>query len=170
MNKGITVNRNSDGTYNIEGKLENGNCLPQHIYINPETDRTETKEIGGINYSITQEFGENYHIKATFEAYGSSDGKNQYYQYDEKNHSLKHLITDEEVAEKTKQATIAQMLLRNQNNEKSDNDRCLTVNEMLGFYEQILKQFGLYGSSATYKTKLDKAKSDYLSTIDAKRC
>lgn len=170
LNKGITVNRNSDGTYNIEGKLENGNCLPQHIYINPETDRTETKEIGGINYSITQEFGTNYHIKATFSAYVSSSDKNKvYYEYDKDSHTLRHLITDEELTEKQKQTILAQILLRNQNNQREEDcDKNITVNEMLGFYEQILKQFGLYGSSATYKTKLDKAKTDYLSTIDAK--
>lgn len=165
---GVKITKKDEKKYEITSSLPNKDCLPPNVCTSEESKRTETEEKDGIKYSITQEFGENYHIKATFEAYGSSDGKNQYYQYDEKNHSLKHLITDEEVAEKTKQATIAQMLLRNQNNEKSDNDRCLTVNEMLGFFEEVLKQFGLYGSSATYKTKLDKAKSDYLSTIDAK--
>ena len=33
--------------------------------------------------------------------------------------------------------------------------------------EEILKQFGLYGSSQAYKIKLDTARSNYLSTIDA---
>lgn len=166
---GVKITKKQDEKkYQITSSLPNKDCLPPNVCTSEESKRTETEEKDGIKYSITQEFGENYHIKATFEAYGSSDGKNQYYQYDEKNHSLKHLITDEEVAEKTKQATIAQMLLRNQNNQREEDDTNITVNQMLGFFEEVLKQFGLYGSSATYKTKLDKAKSDYLSTIDAK--
>lgn len=168
-NKGITVNRNSDGTYNIEGKLEGEDCLPPHIYISPETDRTEKKEIGGINYSIRQEFGTNYYIEATFSAYVSSSDKNKvYYEYDKNSHTLRHLITDEEFTEKQKQANAAQILLRNQNNQREEDDTNLTVNKMLGFFEEVLKQFGLYGSSINYKTKLDRAKAAYIDTLDAK--
>ena len=109
-----------------------------------------------------------YTITAKFKAWvtgedntaWSNDEEQDGYSYDETNHTL--TLT-------TPTGVIAQMLLRNQNNQRDEDcDKNITVNEMLGFYEQILKQFGLYGSSATYKTKLDKAKSDYLSTIDAK--
>lgn len=169
LNTGITVNRNSDGTYNIEGTLKGKDCLPPHIYINPETDRTEKKEIGGITYYITPEFGTNYHITATFSAYVSSSDKNKvYYEYDKNSHTLRHLITDEEFTEKQKQANAAQILLRNQNNQREEDDTNLTVNQMLGFFEEVLKQFGLYGSSINYKTKLDRAKAAYIDTLDAK--
>lgn len=109
-----------------------------------------------------------YTITAKFKAWvtgednkaWSNDEEQDGYSYDKTNHTL--TLT-------TPNGAIAQILLRNQNNQRDEDcDKNITVNEMLGFYEQILKQFGLYGSSATYKTKLDKAKSDYLSTIDAK--
>ena len=143
--------------------------MPPHIYLNPETERRETKKIGGITYYITQEFGTNYHIEAEFSAYVSSSDKNKvYYEYDKDSHTLRHLITDEELTEKQKQANAAQNLLRNQNNQREEDDTNLTVNQMLGFFEEVLKQFGLYGSSINYKTKLDRAKAAYIDTLDAK--
>ena len=39
---------------------------------------------------------------------------------------------------------------------------------MLAFYEAILEQFEFFGTSTAYKTKLDTARENYISTIDAK--
>lgn len=126
----------------------------------------------GVTYTVIDNGAEaeskRYTITAKFKAWvtgkdnkaWSNDKEQDGYSYNKTNHTL--TLT-------TPNGVIAQMLLRNQNNQRDEDcDKNITVNEMLGFYEQILKQFGLYGSSATYKTKLDKAKSDYLSTIDAK--
>ena len=118
---------------------------------------------------MTNEFGENYTIKASFKAYVSSLNENEkYYDYDQEKHTLKHLITKKEVDEKINKATIAQMLLRNQNNQREENDKNITVKEMLGFFEEVLKQFGTFGSTSSYKIKLDNARNDYITSLDAK--
>ena len=170
--KQVTVKKNGD-TINLSGQ-----GLPSGV---EETDGKETIQVStpghaqgtsnGVKYSVIDKGSkaqQRYSITAKFKAWvtgedntaWSNDEKQDGYSYDETNHTL--TLT-------TPTGVIAQMLLRNQNNQRDEDcDKNITVNEMLGFYEQILKQFGLYGSSATYKTKLDKAKSDYLSTIDAK--
>lgn len=170
--KQVTVKKNGD-TINLSGQ-----GLPSGV---EETDGKETIQVStpghaqgtsnGVKYSVIDKGSkaqQRYSITAKFKAWvtgedntaWSNDEKQDGYSYDETNHTL--TLT-------TPNGAIAQILLRNQNNQRDEDcDKNITVNEMLGFYEQILKQFGLYGSSATYKTKLDKAKSDYLSTIDAK--
>lgn len=166
--KQVTVKKNGD-TINLSGQ-----GLPSGV---EETDGKKTIQVStpghaqgtsnGVSYTVIHNGGNSYSITARFKAFvsgesstWSNDEKQDGYSYDETNHTL--TLT-------TPTGVIAQILLRNQNNQRDEDcDKNITVNEMLGFYEQILKQFGLYGSSATYKTKLDKAKSDYLSTIDAK--
>ena len=166
--KQVTVKKNGD-TINLSGQ-----GLPSGV---EETDGKKTIQVStpghaqgtsnGVSYTVIHNGGNSYSITARFKAFvsgesstWSNDEKQDGYSYDETNHTL--TLT-------TPNGAIAQILLRNQNNQRDEDcDKNITVNEMLGFYEQILKQFGLYGSSATYKTKLDKAKSDYLSTIDAK--
>ena len=170
--KQVTVKKNGD-TINLSGQ-----GLPSGV---EETDGKKTIQVStpghaqgtsnGVKYSVIDKGSkaqQRYSITAKFKAWvtgedntaWSNDEKQDGYSYDETNHTL--TLT-------TPNGAIAQILLRNQNNQRDEDcDKNITVNEMLGFYEQILKQFGLYGSSATYKTKLDKAKSDYLSTIDAK--
>lgn len=107
-----------------------------------------------------------YTITATFNAWvkgdnstWNNDEEQDGYSYDKTNHTL--TLT-------TPNGAIAQILLRNQNNQREEDDTNLTVNKMLGFFEEVLKQFGLYGSSINYKTKLDRAKAAYIDTLDAK--
>ena len=101
-----------------------------------------------------------YSITAKFNAWVSNDGTNQDgYSYDTTNHTL--TLT-------TPNAIIAQMLLRNQNNQREENDKNITVKEMLGFFEEVLKQFGTFGSTSSYKIKLDNARNDYITSLDAK--
>ena len=161
---GLEVQKQEDGTYKL-----NGRNYPPNVCSSSFNKRTETQIINGVTYSVTNEFGENYTIKASFKAYVSSLNENEkYYDYDQEKHTLKHLITKKEVDEKTKQATIAQMLLRNQNNQREENDKNITVKEMLGFFEEVLKQFGTFGSTSSYKIKLDNARNDYITSLDAK--
>lgn len=161
----------SSGKFNLSGT-----CLPNGVSEKTEDDGDDYQYQGtsnGVTYTVIDngaeaESGERYSITAKFKAWVTGEEQNAWnndeeqdgYSYDKTNHTL--TLT-------TPNGAIVQILLRNQNNQRDEDcDKNITVNEMLGFYEQILKQFGLYGSSATYKTKLDKAKSDYLSTIDAK--
>lgn len=124
----------------------------------------------GVSYTIqdkgAQNSGGRYEIHASFKAWvtGNSDTWNNDeqqngYRYNPQSHSL--TLT-------TPTGVIAQMLFRNDKNQRGENDKNITVGEMLDFYEAILNQFGLYGSTTAYKTKLDKARSDYLATLDAK--
>lgn len=161
---GLEVQKQGDGTYKL-----NGRNYPPNVCLSSFDKRTETQIINGVTYSVTNEFGENYTIKASFKAYVSSLNENEkYYDYDQEKHTLKHLITKEEVDEKINKATIAQMLLRNQNNQREENDKNITVKEMLGFFEEVLKQFGTFGSTSSYKIKLDNARNDYITSLDAK--
>ena len=161
---GLEVQKQGDGTYKL-----NGRNYPPNVCSSSFNKRTETQIINGVTYSVTNEFGENYTIKASFKAYVSSLNENEkYYDYDQEKHTLKHLITKEEVDEKINKATIAQMLLRNQNNQREENDKNITVKEMLGFFEEVLKQFGTFGSTSSYKIKLDNARNDYITSLDAK--
>ena len=163
--KQVTVKKNGD-TINLSGQ-----GLPSGVEkkgADKQDDIQYQETINGVSYTVIHNGGNSYSITAKFKAWvtgeynkaWSNDEEQDGYSYNKTNHTL--TLT-------TPTGVIAQMLLRNQNNQRDEDcDKNITVNEMLGFYEQILKQFGLYGSSATYKTKLDKAKSDYLSTIDAK--
>lgn len=161
---GLEVQKQGDGTYKL-----NGRNYPPNVCSSSFDKRTETQIINGVTYSVTNEFGENYTIKASFKAYVSSLNENEkYYDYDQEKHTLKHLITKKEVDEKINKATIAQMLLRNQNNQREENDKNITVKEMLGFFEEVLKQFGTFGSTSSYKIKLDNARNDYITSLDAK--
>ena len=162
---GLEVQKQENDTYKVTGK----DGYPKNVNFSDSNERTETQIINGVTYSVTNEFGENYTINASFKAYVSSlDENEKYYDYDQEKHTLKHLIPKEEVVEKTKQATIAQMLLRNQNNQREENDKNITVKEMLGFFEEVLKQFGTCGSTSSYKIKLDNARNDYITSLDAK--
>lgn len=168
----VTLGRDYTIQQDTSGKfILTGTDLPSGVEKKGADKQDDTQyqgTINGVSYTVIHNGGNSYSITAKFKAWvtgedntaWSNDEEQDGYSYNKTNHTL--TLT-------TPTGVIAQMLLRNQNNQRDEDcDKNITVNEMLGFYEQILKQFGLYGSSATYKTKLDKAKSDYLSTIDAK--
>lgn len=151
---------------NNTGFILSGQGLPSGVAEKSASEGDSTQYQGtsnGVTYYVVdngQDKGDyRYSISASFKTWvNKNDTNEKNYIYDQTNHTLS--LT-------TPTGVIAQMLLRNNNNERNEDcDRNITVNEMLGFYEEILKQFGLYGSSQAYKIKLDTARSNYLSTID----
>ena len=152
---------------NNTGFILSGQGLPSGVKKKSASEGDSTQYQGtsnGVTYYVVdngQDKGDyRYSISASFKTWvNKNDTNEKNYIYDQTNHTLS--LT-------TPTGVIAQMLLRNNNNERNEDcDRNITVNEMLGFYEEILKQFGLYGSSQAYKIKLDTARSNYLSTIDS---
>ena len=161
---GVEITKNDDGTFNITKTLNTKDYLPNYIIPTEEADRQSTIDSNGITYTIQQELGDKYKIKAVFSAYSSSE--EDYYTYDQSSHTLSHLIDDNEVNQLNKAAHCAEKLLDIVNGTGNSNDKTITVEDMLVFYEALLNQFKPYNSSAAYKRKLDSARSDYLSTID----
>ncbi|OLA94904.1 MAG: hypothetical protein BHW64_01555 [Candidatus Melainabacteria bacterium LEY3_CP_29_8] len=160
---GWTITKNDDGTFNVERKGTK-DYLPNFIRETQDSERQFTQTVDGVTYTIRNEFGTEYKIAATFEAYSSKD-KN-YYTYNQSNHSLHHLITEEEAMQHNQNYETAQKLLNIVNGTGSGEEQNITVEEMLGFYEALLAQFKPYDSSADYKTKLNQARMNYLDTID----
>ncbi len=157
-----TIQQDTSGNFNLSGQ-----GLPSGVAEKSASEGDSIQYQGtsnGVTYYVVdngQDKGDyRYSISASFKTWvNKNDTNEKNYIYDQTNHTLS--LT-------TPTGVIAQMLLRNNNNERNEDcDRNITVNEMLGFYEEILKQFGLYGSSQAYKIKLDTARSNYLSTIDA---
>lgn len=161
---GVEITKNDDGTFNITKTLNTKDYLPNYIIPTEEADRQSTIDSNGITYTIQQELGDKYKIKAVFNAYSSSE--EDYYTYDQSSHTLSHLIDDNEVNQLNKAAHCAEKLLDIVNGTGNSNEQTITVEDMLVFYEALLNQFKPYNSSAAYKRKLDSARSDYLSTID----
>ena len=159
---------------NNTGFILSGQGLPSGVAEKSASEGDSTQYQGTSNdveYTV-QDNGEanpgvRYSISAKFNAWVKGDSLNDW-SNDEEQDGYSYNTTNHTLTLTTPTGVIAQMLLRNNNNERNEDcDRNITVNEMLGFYEEILKQFGLYGSSQAYKIKLDTARSNYLSTIDA---
>ena len=165
--RNCTIIENDDGTFTLSGS-----GLPEGVA--PVTDDDPQNYSGSstsnnITFKVTYNganSSQKYSITATFKAWVTGnqdtwgiDDKQDGYSYDTKNHT---------VSLTTPVGVTAQILLRNQNNERDKDDKNITVNEMLAFYEAILEQFEFFGTSTAYKTKLDTARENYISTIDAK--
>lgn len=172
----IQQSQYKDNKNNILFKLSGnglGSILGIRLRGDSDADKlvSYTNNVNGVYYCVKDEGvieqSGRYSITAKFKAWvtgkdnkaWSNDEEQDGYSYDETNHTL--TLT-------TPNGAIAQILLRNQNNQREEDDTNLTVNQMLGFFEEVLKQFGLYGSSINYKTKLDRAKAAYIDTLDAK--
>ena len=161
-----TIQQQNNGNFQLSGS-----GLPDGV--EPVTDDVHQNYSGSstssnITFKVTDKGANSspqYSITATFKAWvkkgveANNDDKQDGYSYDTKNHT---------VSLTTPAGVVAQMLLRNQNNNRNENDKNITVNEMLAFYEAILEQFEFFGTSTAYKTKLDTARENYISTIDAK--
>ena len=159
---------------NNTGFILSGQGLPSGVAEKSASEGDSTQYQGTSNdveYTVQDNGDANpgvrYSISAKFNAWVKGDSLNDW-SNDEDQDGYSYNTTNHTLTLTTPTGVIAQMLLRNNNNERNEDcDRNITVNEMLGFYEEILKQFGLYGSSQAYKIKLDTARSNYLSTIDA---
>ncbi len=162
-------NNNGQTTYTLSG-TDLGDIGLAEVDLEND-DFTYEDELNGVNFKVIDygddvEENSRYSITATFKAWVTGeprtwgmDDKQDGYSYDKKNHT---------VSLTTPAGVTAQMLLRNQNNNRHEDDKNITVNEMLAFYEAILEQFKFFGTSTAYKTKLDTARENYISTIDAK--
>lgn len=172
----IQQSQYKDNKNNILFKLSGnglGSILGIRLRGDSDADKlvSYTNNVNGVYYCVKDEGvieqSGRYSITAKFKAWVTGEDQDTWnndeeqdgYSYDETNHTL--TLT-------TPNGAIAQILLRNQNNQREEDDTNLTVNQMLGFFEEVLKQFGLYGSSINYKTKLDRAKAAYIDTLDAK--
>ena len=164
-----TIQQDTSGNFNLSGQ-----GLPSGVAEKSASEGDSTQYQGtsnGVTYYVVDngqdEGDDRYSISAKFNAWVKGDSLNDW-SNDEEQDGYSYNTTNHTLTLTTPTGVIAQMLLRNNNNERNEDcDRNITVNEMLGFYEEILKQFGLYGSSQAYKIKLDTARSNYLSTIDA---
>lgn len=171
----IQQSQYKDNKNNILFKLSGNDLNSIGIRTRNDSDADKlvsyTNNVNGVYYCVKDEGvieqSGRYSITAKFKAWVTGEDQDTWnndeeqdgYSYDKTNHTL--TLT-------TPNGAIAQILLRNQNNQREEDDTNLTVNKMLGFFEEVLKQFGLYGSSINYKTKLDRAKAAYIDTLDAK--
>ena len=162
-----TIKQQNNGNFQLSGSdLPDGVA---EVTDNESQNYSGSSTSNNITFKVTDKGANSspkYSITATFKAWVTGepstwgmDDKQNGYSYDTKNHT---------VSLTTPAGVVAQMLLSNQNNNRNEDDKNITVNEMLAFYEAILEQFEFFGTSTAYKTKLDTARENYISTIDAK--